>query len=96
MTTINILLDKPIKRGDNEITAVDLRKPDSGELRGISLLDIATMKTDALIKLLPRITNPLLTERDVAGLDPADLMALGAEVAGFLLKKADQPDFPTK
>jgi hypothetical protein len=27
----------------------------------------------------------------VANLDPADLMSLGAEVAIFLLKKADRP-----
>lgn len=32
-----IELDQPIKRGDTEITSVTIRKPKSGELRGVRL-----------------------------------------------------------
>ena len=32
-----VQLDTPIKRGDGHITSVTLRKPNSGELRGVSL-----------------------------------------------------------
>jgi hypothetical protein len=43
--------------------------------------------------LLPRISDPLLTEADVASMDPADLTACGVEVVGFLLKKQDRQAF---
>lgn len=85
-----ITLDTPLKRGDQEITAVTLRKPSSGELRGLNLTDLLQMDVNALKKILPRITSPILTEQDIDGLDPADLVDLGSSVALFLVKKADQ------
>lgn len=83
-----ITLDEPLTRGDQSITAITVRKPDSGALRGLSLVDVLRMDVDALRKLLPRITDPTLTEADVAKLDPADLMQLASKVTGFLLTKA--------
>lgn len=80
-----ITLDTPIKRGDQTITAVTLRKPKTGELRGCSLSDIAQLDVATLGRLLPRISEPTLTTQDVDNLDPADTMKLGAEVVGFLL-----------
>jgi len=85
-----ITLDQPIKRGDSEITEVELRKPVSGELRGLNLTDLLQMDVNALQRVLPRISTPTLTDAEVAALDPADLMQLGAVVAGFLLPKAAQ------
>ncbi|MEH6566920.1 MAG: phage tail assembly protein [Halopseudomonas sp.] len=82
-----IELDAPIKRGTTEITEVTLRKPVSGELRGVSLMDLAQMDVLALRKVLPRISNPSLTDVEVGNLDPADLMQCGVAVAGFLLTK---------
>lgn len=94
MTTINnpntVTLDEPLKRGDQTITAITLRKPTSGELRGTSLSDLVNLDVIALQKVLPRITTPTLTEADVARLDPADLVQLGGTFAGFLLPKAMQ------
>lgn len=87
-----ITLDEPLKRGDQSITAITVRKPDSGALRGLSLVDVLRMDVDALRKLLPRITDPTLTEADVANLDPADLMQLASKVTGFLLTKAARQD----
>lgn len=86
---VNVPLDAPITRGEQTITAVTLRKPDSGSLRGTNLADLLQMDVAALTVVLPRITNPMLTQHDVRRLDPADLFALGQEVSGFLLKKAD-------
>lgn len=88
--TKTITLDTPLKRGDQAITAVTLRKPSSGELRGLNLTDLLQMDVNALKKVLPRITSPILTEQDIDSLDPADLVDLGSSVALFLVKKANQ------
>ena len=86
--TNTITLDQPINRGDAEITSVELRRPASGELRGLNLTDLLQMDVMALQRVLPRITTPTLTEQEIAALDPADLLQLGSTVAGFLLPKA--------
>lgn len=85
-----VTLETPIIRGEQTITAVSVRKPQAGELRGLSLTDVLRMEISALITLLPRITTPSLTTQDVAGLDPADLVALGNEVLGFFMSKAER------
>jgi hypothetical protein len=82
-------LDTPLVRGSGKpITAITLRKPASGELRGVSLSDLVSLDVAALAKVLPRISSPTLTEQDVARLDPADLVQLGGIFAGFLMPKA--------
>ncbi|MGZ9712536.1 phage tail assembly protein [Glaciimonas sp. GNP009] len=87
---VTVILDEPLQRGDTVITEIQLRKPKAGELRGVSLVDVANLDVMALQKVLPRITQPILTMQDVNNLDLADLMAIGAEVAYFLAKKADR------
>lgn len=84
----NVPLDNPIIRGEQTITAIELRKPESGSLRGVTLTDLLQMDVNALITVLPRISNPTLTAQEVARMDPADLLQLGSEVAGFLLPKS--------
>lgn len=86
-------LESPIKRGDTEISQVQLRKPRAGELRGLNLANLANLDVSSLIKLVPRISQPALVEQEVANLDPADLTALGMEVATFLAPKKLQQDF---
>ena len=83
-------LDTPVKRGESTITVVTLRKPSSGELRGIQLSDLLQMDVGALIKLVPRIS--LLTEGEVRAMDPADLVAIGVKITGFLLQKRTKTD----
>lgn len=85
-----VTLDTPIKRGDGEITEITLRKPTAGELRGTSLSALVNLDVDSMVKVLPRITTPTLTEQDVGKLDPADLVQLGGTFATFLLPKALQ------
>lgn len=82
-----VTLDQAIQRGDTTITDVQLRKPQAGELRGLNLADVLQMDVNALIKLLPRITTPSLTEDEVGNMDSADLLQLGSKVAGFLMPK---------
>lgn len=91
-TTETIPLDTPIARGDTKIESVTLRKPTSGELRGVSLTAVLQMDVDALTVVLPRISSPTLLKQDVTAMDPADLVQLGSAVAGFLLPKASRPE----
>jgi len=85
-----VTLDEPIQRGEQTITAITLRKPNAGELRGVSLLELAQLNVSALHKVLPRITTPTLTEHDISGLCPADLIAIGNEIGGFFMRKDAQ------
>lgn len=80
-------LDEPLKRGTQTIDVVAVRKPQSGELRGVSLQDLLNLDVSALLVVLPRITSPTLTQPEVARLEPADLVQLGSKVSGFLLTK---------
>lgn len=89
-----ITLDTPIQRGDTLIESVTLRKPKAGELRGLNLTDLLQMDVTAMIKILPRITSPTLTEAEASNLDPADITQFAQEVAGFLLWKAALQTLP--
>lgn len=87
-----IELDEPLQRGSGQIASVMLRKPVSGELRGVSLMDLAQMDVLALRKVLPRITMPALTDHEIGNLTPADLMQFGVAVSGFLLTKQQKAE----
>lgn len=83
-----VTLDTPLKRGETTVDSVTVRKPAAGELRGVSLSDLLNLEVNALIKVLPRVTAPSLSEQECTRLDPADLVQLGTKVAGFLLPKS--------
>lgn len=85
-----VTLEKPIKRGEQEISEVTLIKPQAGTLRGVSLAALANSEVDALIKVLPRMTAPSLTEQEVGALDLPDLVALAGKVVGFLSPSSAQ------
>lgn len=87
-----VTLDTPIRRGTTSIDSITLRKPNSGELRGVSLVELLQMDVGSLIKVLPRISSPSLTAVEVAGMDPADLLALSSKISGFLLQKSAMTD----
>jgi hypothetical protein len=87
-----VTLDTPLQRGETTIETVQVRKPKSGELRGLSLSQLLNLDYGALETLLPRITLPMLSKQDVASLDPSDLTQLGSEVMDFLLPKAVKPE----
>lgn len=86
-TTSTVTLDTPIKRGDTEIASIEIRKPNTGALRGISLRELLDFQADAIAKVLPRVTEPALTNDEVLRMDPADLLQAGSALAGFLLPK---------
>lgn len=91
MTKENVVtLEKPIKRSEQEITEITLIKPNAGTLRGVSLAAVASSEVDALIKVLPRMTYPSLTEQEVAALELPDMVALAGKVVGFLSPSSAQ------
>ncbi|MDD0980693.1 phage tail assembly protein [Pseudomonas shahriarae] len=87
-----VVLDSPIRRGTTNIESITLRKPSSGELRGVSLVELLQMDVASLIKVVPRISSPTLTAVEVSGMDPADLLALSSKISGFLLQKSAKTD----
>ena len=43
-----IVLDTPILRGNTSITEIKVRRPNAGELRGVSLIDLGNMNVIAV------------------------------------------------
>jgi hypothetical protein len=86
--TEQITLENPIQRGGTEIATLTVRKPNSGELRGVSLAELLQMGVDPLTTVLPRISQPSLTAQEVAQMDPADLVQVGGAVTNFLLPRS--------
>jgi len=81
----SIVLNTPIKRGEQIISEITLLQPVAGTLRGVSLASVANSDVDALIKVLPRMTMPSLTEQEVAALALPDLLTFAGKVVSFLL-----------
>lgn len=82
-------LDAPIVVGGVVLhpagTEIKVRKPQSGELRGLQIAALLQMDYTQLETLAPRITQPMLHKQAVAAMDPADLTQFGSEVTDFLL-----------
>lgn len=88
MNTV-VPLSTPIKRSNGtEIAELTLRKPATGELRGLKLMDLMQMDVNALSILLPRIAQPSITKTEVDAIDLADMVDLGVAVVGFFEAKA--------
>ena len=85
-----VILEEPIKRGEMEISQVEIIKPNAGHLRGIGLASLANADVDALTVILPRITLPNLTTQECKSLNLPDLIALAGKVIGFLSPKSEQ------
>lgn len=83
-------LKNPITRDDKPVYEIALREPSAGELRGIRLFDLTQGDSDALIKLLPRITTPALTPAEANKLSLRDFArALTAVAEMFALDDED-------
>lgn len=85
-----IILDEPIKRKDETITEVQVRKPAPSELRGLSVRDLIQTDANSMITILPRLTVPILEKEEVENMDVGDFTALANEVASFLFNTASK------
>jgi hypothetical protein len=86
--TKNVILLNPIKRGDTEISQLTLREPKAGELRGLQIAPLQMGDTNALIKLVPRISQPRIEESEVADLSGPDIAEVADAVSGFFTTSA--------
>ncbi|VXC79907.1 phage tail assembly protein [Sphingomonas sp. 8AM] len=90
-------LDGPVTLNGAEViaagTEIHVRKPMSGELRGLTINALLNCDVAALLTIAPRITSPVIPKG--ATMDPADLTQLGGEVMDFLLPKAAKAALPT-
>lgn len=84
MQSKTVELETPIERGEVKITEISLRKPTAGDLRGLSMQDVANTDATALTTLLPRISQPSLTEVELHMMPGSDFMLLAMEVTSFL------------
>lgn len=85
-----VTLEAPIVRGETQIATLTLRKPKAGELRKLSLKDILTSEIETILELLPRISDPMLTEAEIDNLEPGDLAQIGGVIRGFFLTAAER------
>lgn len=89
-----IELDHPITRGTGDntktIDSFTLRRPQGGDLRGQSLIDVSMAKVDAISAVVPRISNPVIHANEIKAMDGADLMDIGLTIAGFFTKAKHQ------
>lgn len=90
---LTITLETPIKRGDSQIEQLVVRKPCGSELRGTSLFGVARMDADAIMTLLPRISEPPLISAEVLRMDPADLVQVGVFLAEQMVPKSLQAGY---
>jgi hypothetical protein len=85
-----IALTTPLKRGDKDITEIILREPNAGALRGLSIGDVINAKVDALIVLVPRISEPKITEAEMRSMNLRDLAMLAGGISDFFLTEAEK------
>lgn len=87
--TQQVKLKTGFKSGKSTITELTIRKPLTGDLRGIKLVDFIDLDVNSLAKVIPRITTPSIEEHEVFDLDLTDLSVIAQAVAGFLSEKSD-------
>lgn len=89
-----VTFDEPITYGKDKLDKIQLRRPKAGDLRGVKLSEVGDLSTDEILKITPRIAIPAVTAGQLNELDSADLLKLGAAIAGFFNPK-DKTDSAT-
>lgn len=85
-----VTLDNPILRGDSTIAELVITEPKAGSLRGLSLADLMKLDIDTIIKLVPRVASPTITEHELADLSVADFTKVSTAVIGFFAPKGER------
>lgn len=91
--TETITLEHDVIGDDDKVllpagTAILIRKPLGGALRGANLGGLVRMDYDQIAMVAPRVTTPPLVPHIFAALDPADVTQIAGEIANFLLTSA--------
>lgn len=86
---VTVTLLEPLQRGETTIDKLTLRKPGSGELRGLNLTDLYQLDVAAILTVATRISDPVLTMAEAESLSAGDLMEIGGTIKGFFLTAAE-------
>lgn len=79
------ILEKPIRRGEIEILEIQIRKPNVGTLRNLSLQDVLKWDVNAVNTVLTRVTQPALNVAELNAMDVSDYTILTVELTNFLV-----------
>lgn len=82
--------DTPIEQAGQSIKKVRLRRPVTGDLRGLKLFEIMQSDINTMIRLLPRITEPALAPDTILALPVADMTGLSGRVISFFISPRQQ------
>lgn len=85
-----VTLAEPIRRGEQVIDQLTLRKPKAGELRGLNMQQLVTLDVTTVLQLLPRISDPVLVQDECNALDPGDLTEIAGAIRGFFMTAAER------
>ncbi len=80
-----VSFDPPIKIGEEEYKKIEVRTPNAGELRGISITSLLNFEAGALITALSRVSNPSFSEMELDQMPANGLIALGTPMVEILL-----------
>lgn len=84
-----VILSRPIQRGDTQITTLELTEPNAGSLRGTRLTDLLNGDVDAVVTLLPRISEPAIQKHEIAKMSARDLALVTEEIMAFFMVPQD-------
>lgn len=84
------VLETGFTRGETHIDRIRLRKPKAGELRGLNLQDLLKADVGAVLGIIPRISDPIMTPDEAANLSSEDIAEIAGVVAGFFMNSAQQ------
>ena len=82
-TQVEVTLKKPVTHGDSSISSVIVREPTESSLRGLSLVDVLKLESQALSILIPRLTTPTLHANHTAALSASDRLRLALAIQSF-------------
>lgn len=89
MANVTIKLNRPLKVNQNEITEVTLREPNLLALRDVPINLLQLGQGSTLSVLVPRISEPQLTDTQLNQLSAADLGKISIAVASFFTETAN-------
>lgn len=85
-----VTLKYALMRGEQEIKKVSLRKPVTGDLRGLSVTQLLNTDVDQMCKFLPRITTPALMPSEIEIFSVGDFLSLAMKALGFFTESPSQ------
>jgi hypothetical protein len=85
-----ITLEEPICRDGGKVTELRLRKPRGGDLRGMKVGELMNGDVNTIIAVLPRISDPFITEAEAADLSAEDMAEIAGTLRGFFMTAAQK------